>query len=310
MPAPQPRPLSIGETLDLALRICVRRFRPLVKTVFFIVAPVSLVTSVVELWVLPAGFLNQGGSGSTNHVTMGDLRSAVGGLALITLLGALGSLLASAACFRIVADACLGRTTDWTVSVRYALARLPAVLWVTLLEALAILVGLVFCVLPGLWLAVMFSVAVPALLTEGHRGPQALGRSRALVKGRFWPVVGTLIVGTVVAGVVSIGITSIGAPADPTTSIGFVIQWAVQTGASTLATPIVAAVTTVLYLELRVRKEGLDLNGLAKELGVGTPAGSPWPVAVPVAPGAPAATEEPATAESDEPHGRSDGEGD
>ena len=35
---------------------------PLAKAVFFVVAPVALVTSVIELWALPAGFLQADGS--------------------------------------------------------------------------------------------------------------------------------------------------------------------------------------------------------------------------------------------------------
>ena len=281
MTALRPRPLSIGETLDLAFKICVGRFVPLAKAVFFVVAPVALVTSVVELRVLPSGFFETGDSSDSIKVTAEELQSALGGLALIGLLGALGSLFASAACFRIVAEALLGRQTDWTVSLRYAVVRLPSVLWVTLLSGVVIVLGLVLCIVPGLWLAVLLSVAVPALLAEGLRGRGALERSRGLVRGRFWPVVGTLLAGTVLAGVVSFAISSVGAAADPETSIGFVISWATQTAASTIATPILAAVSTVLYFELRVRKEGLTLEALATQLGVELTSGAAWPVDVP-----------------------------
>ena len=91
---------------------------------------------------------------------------------------------------------------------------------------------------------------------------------------------------------VSFAISSIGAAADPETSIGFVISWATQTAASTIATPILAAVSTVLYFELRVRKEGLTLETLAQQLGVEALPGAPWPVAVPDEPGQPATSGE------------------
>ena len=94
-------------------------------------------------------------------------------------------------------------------------------------------------------------------------------------------MVGTLVIGTLIAGVISIAISSVGATADPTTSLGFVISWAVQTGASTLATPIVAAVTTVLYLELRVRQEGSRSRRACAAARRGASPERPWPLAVP-----------------------------
>jgi len=272
----RPLPLSIGNALDVAIRIVVRRFVPLVKAVFFVVAPFALVSSIVEVWVLPDTLLSPDDSASASEV-LDALRSALGGLAVVGLIGAVGGLLASAACFRIVVAACLGCEVEWLDSIRYALARLPAILWVALLAGAAIVVGLALCLVPGLWLAVTFSVAMPVLLTEGLRGGAALGRSRALVRGRFWSVVGLLALGVVIAGAISIGVASIGDAVDPTTSTGFVVTWATGTIGDTLATPIMAAITTVMYLELRVRKEQLSFAELGEHLGLEPRSQAVWP---------------------------------
>jgi hypothetical protein len=54
-----------------------------------------------------------------------------------------------------------------------------------------------------------------------------------------------------------------------------------QTASAALTTPLSAAVLTVLYFDLRVRKEGFDLELMARRLGAGpevTDAGPPtWP---------------------------------
>ena len=42
------------------------------------------------------------------------------------------------------------------------------------------------CIVPGIYLFVAFAVALPVLMSEGERGRKALGRSRALVRGRWW----------------------------------------------------------------------------------------------------------------------------
>ena len=57
-------------------------------------------------------------------------------------------------------------------------------------------------VIPGIWLFVMYAVAVPALLLERVGPVQSLKRSYRLVKGRWWATFGTLLVSTVLAGIV------------------------------------------------------------------------------------------------------------
>ncbi len=52
-------------------------------------------------------------------------------------------------------------------------------------------------------------------------------------------------------------------------------QAVATTAASVLTTPFTAAVIAVLYFDLRVRKEGFDLELLARRVGVEPPAGGP-----------------------------------
>jgi hypothetical protein len=57
---------------------------------------------------------------------------------------------------------------------------------------LATVLGLVLLIVPGLFLIVVLCVAGPVVVAEGTGGIDSLGRSRALVRGRFWPVAGAL----------------------------------------------------------------------------------------------------------------------
>ncbi len=57
-----------------------------------------------------------------------------------------------------------------------------------------------------------------------------------------------------------------------------------QTAASALTTPLSAAVLTVLYFDLRVRKEGFDLELLAERVGLAEPPEGGLRPAPPVAP--------------------------
>jgi hypothetical protein len=77
---------------------------------------------------------------------------------------------------------------------RRARRRLWALFGLNLVSSVGIIIGLVLLVLPGLYLIVRWSVAVPALIAEDSAVGEALGRSGDEIADRFWPVAGTLLV--------------------------------------------------------------------------------------------------------------------
>ncbi len=72
----------------------------------------------------------------------------------------------------------------WTL-VRPLLARL---IWASLLIAAAILLGLAFLIVPGLILLTIWSVVIPAIVTENLSLVDGLRRSPELVRGNGWRV--------------------------------------------------------------------------------------------------------------------------
>jgi hypothetical protein len=72
------------------------------------------------------------------------------------------------------------------VEFTQALRRLPQILAVLLLAAVAILLGMVLLILPGLYLGVALSLALPALLLEQMGPIDALKFSLHLIRGHWW----------------------------------------------------------------------------------------------------------------------------
>ena len=100
------------------------------------------------------------------------------------------------------------------------------------------------------------AVSIEALVVEGRRGTEAMGRSWELVGGHWWHAFGTLVVAGLLTGVVNALIT---APFGNT-------SWFVQAVAAAVATvvtlPYGVLVGVLLYLDLRARKENLNLERL------------------------------------------------
>jgi hypothetical protein len=123
------------------------------------------------------------------------------------------------------------------------------------LAGLLILVGLMLLIVPGLVLSTLWFVVLPACVVE-QLGPWAsLRRSRELTRGNRWKVLGLtvlLMIGTFVGG--SVVETWVTAATSPT--VGVVSDWMW----TAIWTAFTATITIAAYHELRVAKEGTDIE--------------------------------------------------
>ena len=139
-----------------------------------------------------------------------------------------------------------------------------------LIGGVAVLGGIAAVVLT-VWFAIMFRMAAPAVVLEREGPARSLARSWRLVRGSFWRVFGiSLLAGLIVlvtAGVLQIPFTLLAAmtgggssllPGTGTAS-GILISAVGGVVAGAVARPISAGVAVLLYVDLRMRREGLDL---------------------------------------------------
>jgi hypothetical protein len=268
------RPLGIGEILDVSIKIVTRNFLPLAKLVLVVVAPATLLSEIVVASAPTEEAVVTDDPLTGDLALSDDFWTFVAALGVTVVLSALASLLATGACFKAVADSYLGRTLDWGGSVRFVLRRFGSLLWILLLGGLVVVLGLIACLVPGIWLAIAFMLAVPVLLTEGVKGRRALGRSYRLVRGRWWPVFAVIVLALLLSGIVQgalVGVSAGLSTASPDSFASYAVDFVASTIAATLTTPFTAAVTIVVYFDLRVRKEAFDLELLAQQLGVDLP---------------------------------------
>jgi hypothetical protein len=136
----------------------------------------------------------------------------------------------------------------------------------------------------ALWIMIRFSLASPALMLEKQSIRKSLSRSVKLVRGSWWRVFGiqllAQLIAFIVAAIIVIPFTFIaGALSDDGISslvdggagnLGwtFLIVSGIGSVIGRMLTfPITAGVTVLLYIDLRIRREALDLD-LARAAGV------------------------------------------
>lgn len=193
--------------------------------------PIALVTYLVISLV---ALLLQAVAG-----TLGALASIVVSVAGVFLLqGALVEAVADVRDGR--ADLTLGQTLQRVVP------RLGAIVVASILAAIAIGIGFVLLIVPGLFLLTIWSVIVPVIVLEHAGAFDSFGRSRELVRGYGWTVLGVIVVTFLINVVVSIvlGILFAGFSAEVTRYLSDVIS-------NTLISPFIAATWTSMYFTLR-----------------------------------------------------------
>ena len=192
------------------------------------------------------------------QVTIGEVwkgyRGRVGLVVVFTILLSVGSALVMAALIGLVV---LAAANDQV--------------------ALAVVIGLVgggLFLVAYIWLLVRTLLVPPAIMLEGASFWSAIRRGWKLSRGSFWRLLGIYLLTSIIVSIVNGLIT---APAsliatfvfqDPlSTSFGSLVLTGVASIiALTLTTVFTAAVVALLYVDVRMRREGLDVE-LARAAG-------------------------------------------
>jgi hypothetical protein len=244
-----------GEILSTAFQLYRRHWRTLLAIAAVVVVPLTL------LQYLLGDLVRTQGETTRNGVVVETATWSVGIAGLLAALaGILMYLVLTGAITRAVAAEVAGKDPSLEQSYRFGFHRLGSVLLVSVLVGLATIGGLILLVIPGIYIGVRLCVSIEALVVEGRRGTEAMGRSWGLVGGHWWHAFGTLLVAALLIGVVNAVIT---APFGAT-------SWFVQAVAAAVATvvtlPYGVLVGVLLYLDLRARKERLTLDTLRADL--------------------------------------------
>jgi hypothetical protein len=173
------------------------------------------------------------------------------GLLVSALISLAGTFWLQGALIQAVSDVRDGRA-DLSVSETFSQVypRLGTIIVAGLLLGLAIAVGLLLLIVPGLYLMTIWIAVIPAIVLENRGIGESFGRSRELVRGYGWNVFGIIVLTILI--LLGVGIT-IGLILSPLAEwLASLVQ---QIVANTIVTPFVVAVWTLVYYRLKGREE-------------------------------------------------------
>ena len=330
------RPLGVGEILDGAFASIRRNPKAILGLAAVVMTVSAVISAVITRTLLNLGSINLPSQGQqltpaqATHLIGRFAAVALPAFGLTVLLTYIVQAILAGLLAPIIARGVGGQQISAADAWRATRPRLPSLLLAALLVLLAglgpllivgliagvaalagapapvyaviVLLGLVALVLT-IWFSTMLSLVTPVVVLENAKPGRALARSWRLVNRSFWRVFGiTLLAGLIVAiagGILQLPFTLLGAAAG--SGIGTTVIIVIGTiAAGTVTRPITAGVTVLLYVDMRMRKEGLDL-ALRTASGTGQPgplgddfatvwrppSAGPPPAAPPTAAGAP-----------------------
>lgn len=174
------------------------------------------------------------------------------------LPGTLISYLLQAAIIAVTVSSLSGRPAQPGASLLLGLRRILPILAATILSYLAIAVGLVFFLVPGLILFTMWILIVPVIVEEQVGVFGSFGRSAELTRGSRWRILALLAI----MFAIQIGISLLAefiASLAGDGRLAAALASAFSAGASAI---LLATLLASLYVEARNVKEGRGVSGL------------------------------------------------
>jgi hypothetical protein len=285
------RPLNLGDILDGAIT-AIRRHPLLILGFGAVMAVIAAgITFFLQKYVLSDWENLTTTSELGPGATQAELRDAVFGTFGDVFLVLLPTLLISTLLMTVTTGfmaavmgrAALGREVTFGLVWREVRPRLLPLVGVAFVYAVITTIGLMLCVVPGVLPWVFWALATPALVLERGTFRQAFARSVKLVGGAFWRVLGILVLARIIESIFenviqlpfTLGSGLFQQMLDPgkvvVPSTGdLLLQSAGQIVSGTIAIPFVALVTVIVYLDQRMRREGMDIE-LARAAGVTPP---------------------------------------
>jgi len=234
MNVPALRARSVGEILDLGFQLYRSRWPQMATATGLLVLPLLVLEAIAPLSALP----------------------------MLDQLGNLFFLAASAAVVVIASEAYMGREIAAGEAVRTVGRRFLSVWGAAIIQGLLVVLGLLLFVVPGIIALAMTFGMQQAVMIEGKTAGDAFTRSKSLAADHYQQILLTSVLAFVIVFFAMFGFgMMIGLTVTNVRTSTLLINTALIA-----VNPLAAVIGTVLYYDLRIRKEAFDVSVAADRL--------------------------------------------
>ena len=207
------RQYSLNEILSNAWKIFRDNTANIIAISLLIGIPVALI-SLASNQVLFPSWISDSNMSSEELATlfsenMGQVISSFLMLGAISMVMAFTTLLSYMALAFYVKSCAEGKKISVSSAYSSAFGRWPAAVYTNIVQWILILILFLLLIIPGLIYTIYWSFALYAVALSGKSGKAALDYSKAIVKNRWWTVLGYIIVFGLIGFVLAIPIVII-----------------------------------------------------------------------------------------------------
>jgi hypothetical protein len=239
---------QIGRVISTSLAVLGRNLVP------FLLLAVAIGIPYLVVQISLIGSIDMAAVERTGQIPDGFF----GMMAIVFIIGMLTYVMTQAVIIYGTVQDLRGQKAGFGASLSHGFAVLPKVLIAAILATIAISIGLMLLVVPGVILILMWWVFVPVMVVEGAGIGAGFGRSRALTSGHRWQILGLLVIVFVAQMLIGLVVDLFAALAGPL--VGQIINAAVMF----LFTAFAGVLAAVGYYHLRAEKEGVIIEDIAK----------------------------------------------
>jgi hypothetical protein len=255
------RARSAFEIIDASIQLLRRHYPKLLTLSAIMYVPMTLISLYITI-AFTQPLAEASGAGATATMPSFGVGILVAYLAMLVWWAVMDSALIAAS-----ADAYVGRPVSPGGAISRAASVIGSVIAANIIKWILIGIGSLFFLVPGIYLFARW-FAVPADTVIERLGPGAsLARSSVLSKDNKLRILGTLIVAWLIYAAV---VYMIYIPAMLSGNMVVTTLAGLVVGA--FLYPLIPVVTTVLYFDLRIRKEGYDIQLMSQSMDAGAAA--------------------------------------
>lgn len=246
------QPVSIAKLLDLSFRLYFASFKSLLGLSVILSAAYILFAYFTVDLLTPAA-----GAEGTAAEFAPDFTGFLGAMSVFVLLT---FIFYGAVIYRIdnVANQ---RSDSLGESLTAAIQKLPTVAWALLLYYLAIFVGSLLLVIPGLILGLSLSFFLFFIILDGLSGFDSLTASHKLVWGHWWRTMGVYMAPGILMVIfyAMVGFLNVAMADEAQGAQGFGVEDIITNTLTGIVMPYFYALGYVVFNDLKLRKSGDDL---------------------------------------------------
>lgn len=264
------RPLALTDILDQAISLYRRNFTVFAGIGAVVYAPIGVLQTVAAYLHGATGAAMPYNPARIPWAQLGRTGSPGLGVSIISLLAV---SLAQGALAIAVSRRYLNQPTS--VADAYGAIRNR---WVLLMATefvlmLGIMAGIFACVIPGIYLSTLWMLAIPVVALESVTTPAAAASRSSYLVGDHWGrcfgtylALSLLVMAVTNALVLPISALGLATLRQHDLALAQALTQAITTVATIFIHPVLMVGLVLLYYDLRIRKEGFDLELLARAL--------------------------------------------